>query len=192
MELTTWVAPGAAVLAAVVAAWIGAASRRALAQSERRANVELAQSQRRANIDAQLSDKRQKLYTEVLEPWVLAITPDVVWNTDPATKGKDKQRLVQKAMLSMRYRHAMFQLTFIGTDEVVQALNDLMQHFYNAEASRKQQADRGRELAELLAELLLAIRKGAGNDDTKLDKWSMLEPFMNDAREQRDRERRGL
>lgn len=29
---------------------------------------------------------------------------------------------------------------------------------------------RGRELAKLLAGLLLAIRKGAGNDDTQLDK----------------------
>ena len=180
MELTTWLAPAAAVLAAVVVAWIGASNRKALAQSERR-----------ANIDAQLSDKRQKLYSEVLEPWVIAITPDVVWNTDPATKGKDKQQLVQKAMLNMRYRQAMFQLTFVGTDEVVEALNDLMQHFYKAEANPQQQADRGRELAKLLAGLLFAIRKGAGNDETRLDKWSMLEPFMNDAREQRDRERRG-
>jgi hypothetical protein len=38
---------------------------------------------------------------------------------------------------------------------------------------------------------LLAIRKGAGNDETRHHKWSMLEPFMNDAREQRDRERLG-
>ena len=51
MELTTWLAPAAAVFAAVVVAWIGASNRKALAQSERR-----------ANIDAQLSDKRQKLY----------------------------------------------------------------------------------------------------------------------------------
>ena len=180
MEVTTWVAPAAAVLAAIVAAWIGASNRRALAQSERR-----------ANIDAQLSDKRQKLYTEVLEPWVILITPDAVWNIDPATKGKNKQQLVQKAMLNMRYRQAMFQLTFIGTDEVVEALNDLMQHFYKAGANPQQQADHGRALAKLLAGLLLAIRKGAGNDETRLDKWSMLEPFMNDAREQRDRERLG-
>ena len=109
MELTPWVAPAAAVLAAVVVAWIGASNRRALAQSERR-----------ANIDAQLSDKRQKLYAEVLEPFLIAITPDIVWNTDPATKGKDKQQLLQEAMLNMRYRQAMFQLTFIGTDEVVE------------------------------------------------------------------------
>ena len=171
MELTTWVAPAAAVLAAVVAAWIGASNRQALARAERR-----------ANIDAQLSDKRQKLYTEVLRPWVLVITPDAVWNTDPETKGKDKQQLVQEAMLNQQYRQAMFQLTFVGTDEVVEALNDLMQHFYKAGASPQPQADHGRELARLLAGLLLAIRKGAGNDETRLDKWGMLEPFMNDAR----------
>ena len=74
-----WIAPAAALLAAIVAVWIGASNRRALADSERR-----------ANIDAQLSDKRQELYWEVLQPWVYLITPDVVWNTDPKTKGKDK------------------------------------------------------------------------------------------------------
>ena len=180
MELTTWIAPAAAVVAAVVAASIGASSRRALAQSERR-----------SNIDAQLSDKRQQLYAQVLEPFLIAITPEVVWNTDPKTKGRDKQELLQKAMLNMRYRQAMFQLTLIGTDEVVEALNDLMQHFYNMEANLQQQANHGAELVRLLAKLLLAIRKGAGNDSTRLDKWAMLEPFMTDVREQRDRERRG-
>ena len=138
-----------------------------------------------------LSDKRQKLYAEVLEPFLIAITPDIVWNTDPETKGKDKQQLLQEAMLNMRYRQAMFQLTFIGTDEVVEALNDLMQHFYRAGADPQQQAAHGAKLARLLAKFLLAIRKGAGNDATRLDKWAMLEPFMTDAREQRDRERRG-
>ena len=180
MEFTIWVAPAAAVLAAIVAAWIGAFNRRALAQSERR-----------ASIDAQLSDKRQELYAEVLEPFLIAITPDAVWNTDPETKGKDKQQLLQEAMLNMRYRQAMFQLTFIGTDEVVEALNDLMQHFYKAGANPQQQADHAAQLARLLAKFLLAIRKGAGNDATRLDKWAMLEPFMTDARAQRDRERHG-
>ena len=67
IEFTTWVAPAAAVIAAVVAAWIGASNRIALAQSERR-----------AKIDAQLSDKRQKLYTETA---TLAAVPGafMVW-----------------------------------------------------------------------------------------------------------------
>ena len=180
MELTSWVAPAAVVLAAVVAAWVGASNRRALAQSERR-----------ANIDAQLSDKRQKLYAEVLEPFIIAISPDILWNTDPKNKGKDKQQLLEEAMLNMRYRQAMFQLTFIGTDEVVEALNDLMQHFFRPAADPQQQADHAAKLVKLLAKFLLAIRKGAGNDATKLDKWAMLEPFITDARKQRDRERRG-
>ena len=114
-----------------------------------------------------------------------------MWDTDPETKGQDKEQLLREAMLNMRYRQATFQLTFIGTDEVVEALNDLMQHFYKAGANPQQQADHGAKLARLLARLLLAIRKGAGNDATRLDKWAMLEPFMTDAREQRDRDRRG-
>ena len=178
MELTTWVAPAAAVLAAVVAAWIGAANRRALAQLERR-----------ANIDAQLGEKRRELYTNILKPWDILSTPDFAWNRDPKTRGKDKEQLWVEALLSMQYRQAMFQLTFIGTDEVVEALNDLMRHFYKWVANGQQQADPPGELAKLLAALLLAIRRGAGNDETRLDKWSMLEPFMYDAREQRDRER---
>ncbi len=138
-----------------------------------------------------MSDKRQKLYAEVLEPFLIAITPDSVWNADPETKGKDKQQCLQEAMLNMRYRQVMFQLTFIGTDEVVEALNDLMQHFYRAGADPQQQTDYAAKRVRLLAKFLLAIRKGAGNDGTRLDKWAMLEPFITDGREQRDRERRG-
>ena len=114
-----------------------------------------------------------------------------MWNTDPNTKGKDKRQLFQRAVLDMRYRQAMFQLTFIGTEGVVEALNDLMQHFFKSGTDPQRHADRGRELAKLLAGFLLAIRKGAGNDDTKLDKWAILEPFMNDAKEERERERHG-
>ena len=185
MEFTAWLGPmiaaAAAVVAAGIAAWIGAANRRALAQFERR-----------ANIDTQLSDKRRELYTAVLKPFLIAITPDVVWNTDPRTKGKNKQQVMEQAMLNMSYRETMFQLTFVGSDEVARAFNDLMQHFYRAGPNPQDRAEHGKEMAKLLATLLLAIRRGAGNDTTKLDKWAMLEPFMKDAREQRDAERRGL
>ena len=151
--------------------WIAAVNRRALAQ---------------------LGDKRRELYTAVLKPFLIAITPDVVWNTDPKTKGKNKQRVMEQAMLNLSYRETMFQLTFVGSDEVVRALNDLMQHFYKAGSNPQDRGEHGAEMARLLATLLLAIRRGAGNDTTKLDKWAMLEPFMNDAREQREAERRGV
>ena len=185
MGLTAWLGPmigaAAAVVAAGIAAWIAAANRRALAQLERR-----------ANIDAQLGDKRRELYTAVLKPFLIAITPDVVWNTDPKTKGKNKQRVMEQAMLNLSYRETMFQLTFVGSDEVVRALNDLMQHFYKAGSNPQDRGEHGPEMARLLATLLLAIRRGAGNDTTKLDKWAMLEPFMNEAREQREAERHGV
>lgn len=180
MELATWLGPAigatAAVIAAGVAAWIGAANRKALAQSERR-----------ANIDTQLGDKRRELYMEILKPFLISITPDTIWTKDPKTKGKDRRQSMERAMLNVRYREAMFQLTFVGTDEVVQALNDVMQHIFKAEPGDQPGST---ELLRLLARLLLAIRRGAGNDATKLDEWAMLEPFLTDAREQRDRQLR--
>ncbi len=86
----------------------------------------------------------------------------------------------------------MFQLTFVGSDEAARAFNNLMQHFYRAGPKPKDRAVHGKEMAKLLATLLLAIHRGAGNDTTKLDKWAILEPFMTDAREQRDAEWPGL
>ena len=180
MNMTTWLAPAIGAVVALVVAWIGAANRNALAQSERR-----------AKLDAQLGDKRRELYIEILKPFLIAIAPDVVWNTDPKTKGKNKQQLMERAMLNMNYRETAFQLSFVGTDEVVEAFNDLMQHFYRAAKTQQRSSEHGSELARLLGKLLLAIRKGAGNDATKLDEWAMLEWFLTDAREQRDRELAG-
>ena len=65
-------------------------------------------------------------------------------------------------MLNMSYRETMFQLTFVGSDDVVRALNDLMQHFYRAGPNPQDLAEHGKEMARLLARLLLAIRRGGG------------------------------
>lgn len=174
---SVWVAPVIALVGVVVAAWIGATNRRTLAQLQRQAQVE-----------AQLSEKRHELYTEIMEPFIVIMTTDGVWNADPKTKGKDKLAVASKVLLSMKYRHATHRLTFIGTDEVVKALNNVMQHFYKGNEIEDAQELRAHhaDIMDKIGNLLLAIRRGAGNDETKLDRWAMLEPFLTDAREQRE------
>ena len=91
--------------------------------------------------------------------------------------------MVASIMLSMSYREAAFQLTFVAPDDVVRAYNDLQQYFYRL-GDGHQDADPKKPI-RLLGRLLLAIRKGAGNDTTELDDIAMLEWWITDARQLR-------
>lgn len=155
-----------AVVATVVIAIIGNFHRKALAETARRSKIE-----------AQLSSDRRELYAEILRPFVTIVTPDAVWNADPRTRGKNKVVEATKLILSNKYVDTRYQLVFVGSDDVVRAFNELMQEFYHLDPTKENQ------VMPKFAALLLAIRKGAGNDATTLDKWEMLEPFTTDVRE---------
>ena len=156
------------VFGMIVVALIAASTQRRMAALDRQSQIE-----------AQLSAARRDLYTEILRPFLTIVTPDAVWDRDPRTRGVDKLKEAEQQILSNAYQDAKYQLMFVGSDEVVRAFNELMQKFFRAGSTPASSLD----VMPDYSALLLAIRRGAGNDATKLDKWEMLEAFVNDVRE---------
>ena len=73
-----------------------------------------------------LRDERKNIYMEILEPMIKALQRV----NDP-----DDPESAMDSMWSFGYRKAIFELNFIGSDRVVEALNDLMQGIYSGSQS---------------------------------------------------------
>lgn len=84
-------------------------------------------------------------------------------------------------MRSFDYRQGGFRLSLVANDEVVRAYNALMQFFYHAEADQRPLEQKTSHWIALMATLLLEIRRSMGNQTSKLDRWEMIEWFMQDA-----------
>jgi hypothetical protein len=115
------------------------------------------------SIEEKLREDRRKVYFDLLAPFILLFT-----------KGTDQQEVTTQ-MLSKEYRRTSFELTLLGSDEVVKAYGNLMQHTFQAE---KQKAE-GKEvdpaiIIKLYTTLLLEIRKDLGNGKTSLKERDMI------------------
>lgn len=144
--------------------------------------------ERRLDLEGKLREDQISAYNEILEPFIVLLMSDLAWKTDPKNKGKDKNQLATQAMLSLAYRRQAFKLSLVGTDSVVMAYNDLMQHLFHmadGEGLDNTAVSDPKELIGLLGKFLLEIRKSMGNEATSLDKWDMLEWFLTDARKMR-------
>jgi hypothetical protein len=113
-----------------------------------------------------LRDRRMELYTKALDPYIQIFA------------GLNDARAQAKVLANIQgydYRKTIFHLSMFGSDEVVTAYNTLMQHIYNSGAERSPH-----ETMRLWALVLLAIRRSAGNPDTKLNEWDMLKSTIKD------------
>jgi hypothetical protein len=115
-----------------------------------------------------LASERRKLYADLLDPYVKIFA---------GAKGQIAPEDVQKQILSIDYRRTALEVVLIGTDEVVDAYNDLMQHFYKQQAEASGSSF---ETLRLYGVLLLAIRKSLGNSTTRLTEWDMLRHMITD------------
>lgn len=145
------------------------------------------QMERRLELENKLRDHRIEIYNQILEPFIVIFMSDAAWQMDPKNKGKDKLKIGTSQALSLEYRKQAFRLALVGSDGVVRAYNDLMQSFYNAEDNDSVE-NKATNMMALIGQLLLEIRKSMGNETTVLDKWSMLEWFITDARKHRESE----
>lgn len=84
-------------------------------------------------------------------------------------------------MISFEYRKIGFKLSLVATDPVIRAYNQLMQYFYHLEESQRSLEEQTSDWIALMATLLLEIRKSMGNETSDLDKWEMIEWFIQDA-----------
>ena len=137
---------------------------------------------RQLKIEERLRDDQIKAYEKMLHPFIVMLSSDAAWETDPETKGTNKQKCMVDEVLSLKYRENAFRLSLIGSDAVVRAFNNLMQHSYSLGENEAHSDENITEIISLLGNLLLEIRKSMGNEDTKIDKLEILEWFMKDVR----------
>jgi hypothetical protein len=142
--------------------------------------------ERRLELEDKLREDRINIYNQILEPFIILLMTDAAWQHDKQNRGKDKNDIATAKMLSLEYRKSAFKLSLIGSDAVVSAYNDQLQHLYgqgdNPDTSEKNLAS----MMSLLGKFLLQIRRSMGNEATKLNHWQMLEWFMTDVRRWRD------
>lgn len=121
-------------------------------------------------IEEKLREERRNIYAKILDPYVRLFAD---------LKGKGPSKALEK-ITSYDYRKTAFDLNLFGSDEVVQAYNDLMQHTYKVEATGNQDP---KEMMRLWGKLLLGIRKSLGNKKTKLGEFDMLRGMIKDIEE---------
>lgn len=117
------------------------------------------------SIEEKLREDRRKVYIDLMSPFIQMFT-----------KGPDQQQKALNELLSPEYRKTSFELTLLGSDEVVKAYGNLMQYSFQLE---KQEIDKNM-LIKLYATLMLNIRKDLGNKDTQLNEKDMLAYLIKD------------
>lgn len=139
--------------------------------------------QRQFELQDKLREDRIRTYNEILEPFIILLTSDAAWQSDPKNRNRNKDQVAMKKMLTLDYRQQGFRLSLIGSDSVVQSYNDLMQYLFRREEQGSPPSVGDVEtMMSLLGQFLLEIRRSMGNEMTELSNWQMLEWFMKDAR----------
>ena len=119
-------------------------------------------------IEEKLREERRNIYAQILDPYI-HLFADI-------KKGKGPDEAL-KRVTSYDYRKTAFDLNLFGSDEVIWAFNNLMEHTYEAEATGKQDP---KKMISLWGKLLLEIRKSLGNKKTKLNEVDMLRAMIKD------------
>ncbi len=142
--------------------------------------------ERKIRLEEQLRDDRIETYNQILDPFIILLTSDAAWASDPKNKRKDKFKEATSRMLSLEYRRTSFKLSLIGSDSVVCSYSNLMQYFFDRPDASPSSAHDVKEIISLLGSFLLEIRKSMGNESTKIDNFGMLEWFLKDIRNIRE------
>lgn len=118
-----------------------------------------------------LYDARSKLYLQVIEPYIRA--------TQKAQSPKEVRQLEQQ-IRSFEYRKAMTELTLVGSDAVVEAVNEFMGYMYKREQADVQADTDVIEFLRLWGAVYLAIRRDLGNPYTRLKELDMFRHMITD------------
>lgn len=118
-------------------------------------------------IEEKLRVERRNIYAQIRDPYIRLFAD---------LKGQGLDEAV-KRITSYDYRKTAFDLNLFGSDEVVRAYNNLMQHTYKTEATKEKNP---KETMRLWGKLLLENRKSLGNEKTKLNEFDMLRSMIKD------------
>ncbi len=113
-----------------------------------------------------LIQEKRNNYESILEPLI---------RTLHGAKNQQELNKAIKQITSYEYKKQAFQLMLFGTDNVVQAYNNLFQFLYK----HKEEND-PRELLLALGKVVLEIRKDVGNEKTLLKEFDMLRFMITD------------
>ena len=116
-----------------------------------------------------LQGDRRAIYIQILDPFIRILAS----SSEPQ---EHQKALTQIA--SVEYRRAFYELNFMGSDEVILAMNDLMQYFYRAE--REGTVPDPKSFLDLWGSVLLAVRRDLGIRNTKLSSADMLRSQIKD------------
>lgn len=117
-------------------------------------------------IEERAREKRIETYNELLHPFIVMFS------------NKTNKIIKDKAIAqigSVEYRKASFNLMTFGSDEMVNAYNNMMQSFYKNESENNPKLT-----MQKFAGFLLSIRKDVYDKNTKLKDWDMLKFMITD------------
>lgn len=117
----------------------------------------------------ELQDQRRKIYIDILKPYI---------QTFAGIKDPSQTKKALRTLTSFEYRLRSFELNMIGSDEVVRAVNNMMQFFYSLE--KEDTTAQPADLLRYWGGVLLAIRRDLGNRRTKLKEVDMLRSQIKD------------
>jgi len=115
-----------------------------------------------------LASERRKIYADLLDPYIRIFA---------LAKDKGDTGDIEKHILSSEYRKTALEVVLVGSDEAVDAYNDLMQTYFKGISSSTSSQI---EALGRYGHLLLAIRKSLGHGATQLDEWDMLRHMITD------------
>ncbi len=115
--------------------------------------------------EALQADRRQ-IYMACISPTIR------LW---AGTKNPQENKKALAEITSFEYRRTLSELTLIGSDDVVQALNTYMQYLYRHPTDAEPL-----KILTLWGEVLLAIRRDLGNKGTKLETADMFKNLITD------------
>jgi hypothetical protein len=147
-------------------------------------------------LEEKLRDDRIEVYNQMLEPFIIALMTDEMFDSvsanERALRNKTKLEAAKHIMFSLSYRKNSFKLALMGSDSVVSAYNELTQFFYRQpqvsnsdNIGTKMKQEDNIQIMHILGTLLLEIRKSVGNENTTLDNLQMLEWMITDIRKHR-------
>lgn len=135
-------------------------------------------------IEEKLRDDRINIYNIILEPYIFLLMKEEHFKKIPKYKNKSNIEVATNKILSLEYKQAGFQLSLIGSDEVVRAFNRLMQYQYSLENKPNLGSPEStKETLKYFGYFLLEIRKNIGNKSTKLKYYETLEYLVKDIKD---------
>lgn len=136
--------------------------------------------QRRDKKEERLNEELFKLYDTVLEPYLLLMGNDEVWEANKKYRKRSKKDVATSLVLKPEYQQAVFKLTLTAPHYVVKALNEFHEHFRKLDGGIKESSNQTTQSIKQLGKLLRAIRKGFGHDFTPVRHIDMVKWCIKD------------